>query len=211
MTIRRGTWSAGYPPGVHQILLVLLTCELILRGMDYFTGDHSEATNNLLTIVERAMPLTWWGLLCLASAALTITGIIGRWANLIVAGALLASGIYGGLAWGMLLRMFEYGCRPAAETTPGYALVWGGVTAALLSGAWFGETRRRTVVLLLLGVATGTWTAIILTGATDNLCAWDGYRRPATMAAMGILWHVIAYGTHLRAQAHKVVMGVARE
>ena len=211
MVIRRGTWTAGYPPGIHQLLLVLLTCELTLRGMDYFTGDRSEAASTMLTVVERAMPLTWWGLLCLASAALIITGIIGRWANMIVAGALLASGIYGGLAWGILLRMIEEGCRPAQETTPGYALVWGAITAALLSGAWFGETRPRTIVLLLLAVATGTWTTVLLTGAADNLCAWDGYRRPAHMAAMCILWHGVAYGTHLSAQAQKVVTGVARE
>lgn len=209
MAIRRGTWSAGYPPGIHQFLLVLLTCELILRGMDYFTGDRVKTATSLLTIVERAMPLTWWGLLCLASATMIITGIIGRWANVIVAGALLASGIYGGLSWGMLLRMFEYGCRPAVETTPGYAFVWGAVTAALLSAAWFAEPRRCAVALLLLGVTTGTWTTVILTGAVDNLCAWDGYRTPAHMAIMCILWHGIAYGTHIRAQAQKVVMEAA--
>lgn len=210
MAIRRGTWSAGYPPGVHQLLLVLLTCELLLRGMDYFTGDRTETANSLLTIVELAMPLTWWGLLCLASAALIITGIIGRWARVIIAGALLASGIYGGLAWGMMLRMFEYGCRPADETVPGYALVWGAITAGLLSAAWFAETRRHAVAFLVLSVITGTWTTVILSGAVDNMCAWDGYRTPAHMAVMCVLWHGIAYGTHIHEQAHKVVMEAAR-
>lgn len=210
MAIHRGTWSAGYTPGIHQFLLVLLTCELLLRGMDYFTGDRTETANSLLTIVERAMPLTWWGLLCLASAALVITGIIGRWARFIIAGALLASGIYGGLAWGMMLRTFEYGCRPAGETASGYALVWGTITAALLSAAWFAETRHRAVALLILGVTTGTWTTVILSGAADNMCTLDGYRTPAHMAVMCVLWHVIAYGTHIQAHVHKVVMEAAR-
>ena len=206
--IRRGHWRAGYPPGVHQMILVLLTFELVLRGMDYFTGDRTRVVETLST-VEKAMPLQWWGLLCLTAAATLIAGIIGRWVRFVITGALLASGIYGGLAWGTMLTMFEHGCRPTVEVAPAYATVWGGITVALLVAALFASTRPRAVGLMLLAVACGTWALIIALGAVDEVCAWDGYRTPAHFTVMSALWHGIAYGTSIRGRAMEKIKAVA--
>lgn len=206
--IRRGNWRAGYPPGVHQMLLVLLTVELVLRGMDYFTGDRTRVVETLST-VEKAMPLQWWGLLCLTAAATLIAGIIGRWVRFVIAGALLASGIFGGLAWGTTLTMFEHGCRPTVDVAPEYAMVWGGITVTLLVAALFASSRPRAVGLMLLAVVCGTWTLLIALGAVDEVCAWDGYRTPAHFAVMSILWHGIAYGTSIRGRAMEKIRAVA--
>lgn len=206
--IRRGNWRAGYPPGVHQMLLVLLTVELVLRGMDYFTGDRTRVVETLST-VEKAMPLQWWGALCLTAAATLIAGIIGRWGRFVIAGALLASGIFGGLAWGTALTMFEHGCRPTVEVAPAYATVWGGITVTLLVAALFASSRPRAVGLMLLAVACGTWTLLIALGAVDEVCAWDGYRTPAHFAVMSVLWHGIAYGTSVRGRAMEKIRAVA--
>lgn len=202
--VRRGNWRPGYPPGVHKMLLVLLTCELVFRGMDYFTGDRTKVVE-MLSTVEKAMPLTWWGALCLTASGLLAAGIIGRWVRVVVAGALLASGIYGGLAWGTALTMIEYGCRPAVDVASSYAIVWAGITTTLLAAALFAPSHSRAVGLLLLGVASATWTLLIALGAVDELCAWDGYRAPAHFAAMSMLWHGIAYGTSIRGRTMEKV------
>ena len=190
------------------MLLVLLTVELVLRGMDYFTDDRTRVVETLST-VEKAMPLQWWGVLCLTAAATLIAGIIGRWVRFVIAGALLASGIYGGLAWGTMLTMFEHGCRPTVEVAPAYATVWGGITVTLLVAALFASSRPRAVGLMLLAVICGTWALIIALGAVGEVCAWDGYRTPAQFVVMSILWHGIAYGTSIRGRAMEKIKAVA--
>lgn len=206
--VKRGNWRPGYPPGVHHMLLVLLTCELVLRGMDYFTGDRTKVAE-MLSTVEKAMPLTWWGALCLTASGLLAAGIIGRWVRAVVAGALLASGIYGGLAWGTTLTMIEYGCRPTVDVAPSYAILWAGITTTMLAAALFAPTHSRAVGLLLLAVASATWTLLLALGAVDELCAWDGYRTPAHFAVMAIVWHGIAYGTTLRGRTMEKVKAQA--
>lgn len=75
------------------------------------------------------MSLHWWGAFFIVGAALTTAGIAVKQDLLIIYGALLNMALYGGLTWGLLLKMVERGWPWDGYRTPlqfvMLAVVWG--------------------------------------------------------------------------------------
>lgn len=128
--VRRGRWRPGLPQDVSGFLLLLFTALLWIRGVDYATGDRSNVTDNL-SVVERAMPLPWWGALFLLAAVMVSAGMALRREQFLVWGSVLAMALYGGLTWGLTLKMVERGWPWDGFRTPvqflALAVVWGAI------------------------------------------------------------------------------------
>lgn len=106
--IPRGRWLAGMPQDVSLMMMMLFTLQMLNRGLDYLGGDRDGVTESL-SVVERAMPLQMWGILFLAVSLTIFAGMFLRREMLIIYGAVVAAGLYGGLSWGLFLRMVERG------------------------------------------------------------------------------------------------------
>lgn len=126
----KGQWRPGMPQDVSALLLYGFTLLVWVRGIDYFTGDRADVTTSL-SVVEAAMSLQWWGAFFIIGAALTTAGIAVKQDLLIIYGSLLNMALYGGLTWGLLLKMVERGWPWDGYRTPlqflMLAVVWGGV------------------------------------------------------------------------------------
>lgn len=108
LTNLRGTWRPGMPQDVSALIVTVFTVQMVVRGLDYITGDRDGITTSL-NVVERAMPLELWGVLFLAASGIIFSGILLRHATPIIYGSLLAAGLYAGMTWGLTLRMIERG------------------------------------------------------------------------------------------------------
>lgn len=106
--MKRGDWAPGLQPDLSLVAMWALILELIVRGVDYVGGDRPEVTNNL-TVVEQAFPIQVWGILCLAAGLMFAFGVATQKFGAVIAGSLLATGVYGALAAGLFLRMVERG------------------------------------------------------------------------------------------------------
>lgn len=96
------------PQDVSLLVLVLFTLQMLNRGVDYL-GDDRDGVTASLSVAERAMSLQMWGILFLTVSLTIFAGVILRREMLIIYGAVVAAGLYGGLAWGLFLRMVERG------------------------------------------------------------------------------------------------------
>lgn len=96
------------PQDVSVLIIILFTLQMLNRGTDYLEGDRDDVTASL-SVAERAMPLQMWGILFLTVSLTIFAGILLRREMLIIYGSVVAAGLYGGLAWGLFLRMVERG------------------------------------------------------------------------------------------------------
>lgn len=146
LTTLRGPWRPGMPQDVSALIVTVFAVQMVVRGLDYITGDRDGITTSL-TVVERAMPLQAWGALFLAAAGTILTGMALRHATPIIYGALLAAGLYAGLTWGLTLRMIERGWP------------WDG---------WRTPTQFLTAVAFWLLIAYGTRVMMIAHAGNDG-------------------------------------------
>ena len=98
MRIHRGTWVPLLPRSARMAVVTIVPLEPIVRGLDYVLPPQVVA--NQLSIVEQAMPLTLWGILCLTGGLLASTGFIGRWRRITITGLWIGGSTYAALAAG---------------------------------------------------------------------------------------------------------------
>lgn len=122
--IPRGRWRAGMPQDVSILITILFTLQMLNRGVDYIGGDRVGVTESL-SVAERAMPLQMWGILFLTVSLTIFAGMFLRREMLIIYGSVVAAGLYGGLAWGLFLRMVERGWPWDGWRTPSQFLTAG--------------------------------------------------------------------------------------
>lgn len=106
--VRMGGWSPGLQPDLSLAFMLLLSTEVLVRGVDYITGDRKDVTQSL-SIVESAMPLQVWGALLIAAGASFTFGVLARRFGPLIFGAVLIMAIYGAISFGLFLRMVERG------------------------------------------------------------------------------------------------------
>ena len=99
MSLRRGTWVPLLPLPARLAVVTLVTVEPIMRGIDYILPD-AEPPATQLSVLERAMPITVWGILCLIAGLTALVGFSGRWRRITVAGLWLGGSVYVALAAG---------------------------------------------------------------------------------------------------------------
>lgn len=132
MRITRGTWVPLLPLPARLAVVTLVTVEPMLRGIDYMLPD-AEPPATQLSVIEQAMPIGLWGVLCLIAGATALAGFLGRWRRVTVAGLWLGFATYACLALGQ----------------------W----AAIVDQPWFDGLRGPAIVTLLslaqLGMAIG--------------------------------------------------------
>lgn len=96
------------PQDGSVLIIILFSLQMLNRGVDYL-GDDRVGVTESLTVAERAMPLQMWGILFMTVSLTIFAGILLRREMLIIYGSVVAAGLYGGLAWGLFLRMVERG------------------------------------------------------------------------------------------------------
>lgn len=99
MTIRRGDWVPLLPRSARLAVVTIVPLEPIVRGLDYILPDATAGAQQL-SIVEQAMPMLAWGILCLAAGLISVTGFVGRWRRVTVTGLWLGGSVYATLAAG---------------------------------------------------------------------------------------------------------------
>lgn len=105
--IHKGKWQMGnFDPRILLLIKLLIATEAILRGIDYVTGDSPETTSSL-TAIEKAMPLEWWGILCLIAGGGLIVGMLGRWFTLMIGSCMVGGATYVTLSVGLAMKAYE--------------------------------------------------------------------------------------------------------
>lgn len=106
MTLRRGTWVPLLPITARIAVVILVAVEPIIRGLDYVLPD-AEPPATQLSVIENAMPITAWGVLCIAVGITSLAGFIGRWRRIAVAGLWLGGSVYAALAFGQWAAIID--------------------------------------------------------------------------------------------------------
>lgn len=131
-----GQWRPGLPAPVSRLVLVMLTAEILVRGSDYLPGDPPRVTGSP-SIVEQALPLPVWGVLCLTAGCTTTVGMILRRVTPILLGCVWAAGIYTALAWGLFLQFVGLGAPWGGWRSPAHCLLMAGLWVTLAVGMWW--------------------------------------------------------------------------
>lgn len=106
--IAKGGWTPGLQPDLALVFMILMSSEVIMRGLDYLGGDRPDVTQNL-TIVEAIFPLQVWGLLLTTGGATFLAGVLSRRFGALILGSLVIFATYGALTVGLFLRMVDRG------------------------------------------------------------------------------------------------------
>ena len=141
-------WRPAMTGGFYWVVVVVYALEATTRAVDYLGGDRPGITRSL-TVIEQAMPLTWWGG---DSASRVGNGRCWRGEPPADAGnrrrGRRRRGVHGP-AYGLTLKMLERGMPPDGYRTPvdfgAKALVWWAIGG---SAWWSGhvERQRRTLI-----------------------------------------------------------------
>ncbi len=109
----RGQWQPVTLLGRDTLLLLVwFLCAAAVRALDYATGHDASP---IPSTVERAMPvggIIGWAVILAIGVATTVTGMIGRWWRVVVAGHVLLAIAYTALTAGLTV---EYLGRPALD------------------------------------------------------------------------------------------------
>lgn len=99
MRPHRGTWEPLLPPTSRNAVVGLVPLEPIIRGLDYLLPD-GDPPSRTLDVVEQAMPIQWWGVLCLLAGVIALAGFHARRRRTCITGLWLGAAVYASLAAG---------------------------------------------------------------------------------------------------------------
>lgn len=124
---------ASIPPHLTSVLAVTSLVAAVLAGIDYIIIPVEQA--RLLSEVEAAIPLNWWGAYMLAASATAVIGwMFDRWWLTAIGHAAIA-GIYAAFGIGVILTVIAagdyYGWRPGFNR-----LCIAALHVVLASAAW---------------------------------------------------------------------------
>ena len=178
------SWQpGGVPPvitlGVHLALLGMM----IVRGVDYATGESPVASHRL-GAVEQAAPLWLWGLVFTTAAAIGLACLAWRAPRGVIIAHTVGAGLYAAVGTGLVIdainRRADTGGEPSfVLLIPVLALV------ATIAGAW--QERGLSVP-----VAVATGLAVALGAVSIEM---DGLRNAVILLGIASLHALIASGT----------------
>lgn len=104
---RRGTWTPLLP--IHMRLLAVGVVPLVPAsyGVDFLLPGQDDQVGPSYTIVEQAMPIQAWGVLCLVAGLTMITGFAMRWPRWVISGSWLAGSVLITIAVGRLVAVLH--------------------------------------------------------------------------------------------------------
>lgn len=140
--VRRGGWSPGLQPDLSLVFMLLLSAEVLVRGVDYLTGDRKDVTK-ALNVAESAMSLQVWGVLIIAAGSSFAFGVLARRFGPLIFGAVLLMAVYGALAFGLFLRMVERGWPWDGFRTPLMFTIFSLMFAIYAFSAYLKRSARR--------------------------------------------------------------------
>lgn len=124
--LRRGQWVPLLPPASRGVAVGVIPLVLILTGVDYLLPGITE---DGLSVVEKAAPIELWGILCLISGLLMLTGFRWRWPRPVIIGAHLGAATFITLAVGQFVAITAHpwwdGLRSPVITAAVGIACWG--------------------------------------------------------------------------------------
>lgn len=179
---RPGDWQPNARPALLGVQL-LGTWQAALRGLDYLTREGKPT--GALAVIESEVPAHVWGALFLASCAVVITGLAGRWPAAMTLGHALVAALYAGIGVPLVLHETEGPTVALAAT----ALLGLGGAIVLASGQF------RARVRLAVGIPSVVVSALGL-----NAVMGQDYRTATALVAAAGLHACLAYGVWVGAQ-----------
>ena len=178
------SWQpGGFPPvitlGVHLALLGMM----IVRGVDYASGESPVASHRL-GAVEQAAPLWLWGLVFTTVAAVGLVCLAWRAPRGVVAAHTAGAGLYAAVGTGLVIDAIDRRADSGGELS--FVLIIPAVAlAATIVGAW----KRRG---LSVPVAVAAAIAVALGAVSIDL---DGLRNAVILLGIATLHGLMAAGT----------------
>ena len=114
---KKGDWTPGLQDDLSVIAMCALAIEVLIRGLDYLTGDREDVTQSL-TVVEQTMSLQAWGVILLVGASTFLGGMVLRRFGLVIFGAVISMATYSALTVGLFIRMADRGWPWDGYRTP---------------------------------------------------------------------------------------------
>lgn len=187
--MRQGTWEpGGFPPEVTLSVKVTLMVAMMVRGVDYGTGD-SVATSHRLGVVESAAPLWLWGIAFTLTACLGLSGMVLRRWQVVFWAHLLGCAGYLSVASGLALEALGRVGQP--RLGEGWVIILPLLTAGVTCVVAY-----RTGWVHARLVAVGAVVALLLGAASMGV---DGIRNSVVLLTIGVLHALLALGTAKRA------------
>ena len=173
----------GFPPTITLSVHLTLLLMMVVRGMDYATGESPTAAHRL-GAVEHAAPLWAWGIAFTTVATVGFVSMAWRWAGGVVAAHALGSGLYAAIGVGIVIdavgRMHETGGR--ASWVVGIPLI---ALALTMAGAW--KLRGLSIpIAVVSAVAIGVGLSSI---------ELDGLRNAVVLFGVSALHAALTIGT----------------
>lgn len=184
-----GTWEpGGFQPHITLSVKLTLLVAMMVRGVDYATGD-SEVTSHRLGVVESAAPLWVWGLGFTFAACIGFLGMALRRWQVVFWAHLLGSAGYMSVAAGLVIDALARVGQPRFGEDWVIALPFVTALAASIL-AWRSDWRHARLIAL------GATAALILGAASMGV---DGIRNAVVLVTIGVLHALMALGTAKRA------------
>ncbi|WP_165164904.1 hypothetical protein [Corynebacterium qintianiae] len=175
----------GFPPPITLTVKLTLMVIMLVRGMDYATGEAA-STARRLGAVESAAPLWLWGALFAGAATVGFASMAWRWWSGVVAAHALGAALYAAVGVGLVIDVVSRGERPDHSpwwvfTIPIIALV------ATLVGGWRERRKRHSIPVIIAATV-----AIAIGLATMQL---DGLRNATVLFGVAALHAALTIGT----------------
>ena len=110
----RGTWTPLIPLPARWAVVGVIPLVPLSYGADYLLHQHRHTRpgdagqlNDSYTIVELAMPIQVWGVLCLTAGLLMGIGFHMRWPRPVIIGSWLSGGVLGSLSVGRFVGVAD--------------------------------------------------------------------------------------------------------
>lgn len=149
----------GFPPGVTLSVKLTLMSIMMVRGMDYATGE-APSTAHRLGAVESAAPLWFWGALFAGAATIGFCSMAWRWWAGVIAAHALGAGLYAAFGVGLVIDVVSRGVEPEGGTWFVYLIPLVALVGTI-AGAWRhphkgigGPVVGAAILSILLGMFT---------------------------------------------------------
>lgn len=175
----------GFPPWVALAVKLALMVIMMVRGLDYATGEATD-TARRLGAVESAAPLWLWGALFAGAATVGFSSMAWRWWSGVIIAHALGAALYAAVGVGLVIDVVARGERPDASpwwvfAIPAVAL------ATTIVGGWRERRKRHSIPVIIAATV-----AIAIGLATIQL---DGLRNATILFGVAALHTIFAVGT----------------
>lgn len=191
-----GDWlPGGFSPWITLASKVMLLVSMMVRGLDYFTGDEEFSARRLNT-VEAAASLKVWGAAFIIAATIGFIGMLLRRGQVVLSSHIAGWALYYALATGMFIDVVS---RSDSSVAMECVLI-GVLTVSVGLGVWAsnyaadGEYRPLIITAIILSVTVGLLSI-----------EFDAIRNATVFVTMGTMHALMAIGTAGRLRQASII------